>query len=149
MVAWSPGFLIIEKRKYSSLRCLISPLPFFHTPPANLFNYPHFYGNAGAFFFPFPQWLCEDATSCLGVWHSFEHFKVWLGLMAQSSFLLSELHVLQVTAKFKCVARVVAVLPWQAEDFCSPLGTYRIRLTLEDPTARIHAFLFGEDGVRT
>lgn len=26
-------------------------LPFFHTPLANLFNYPHFYGNAGAFLF--------------------------------------------------------------------------------------------------
>ncbi|XP_050256593.1 protection of telomeres protein 1b-like isoform X2 [Quercus robur] len=52
----------------------------------------------------------------------------------------------KVTAKFKCVARVVAAFPWQAEDFLSPLGTYRIRLTLEDPTARIHAFLYGEDG---
>lgn len=52
----------------------------------------------------------------------------------------------EVTAKFKCVARVVAALPWRAEDFRSPLGTYRIRLTLEDPTARIHALLYGEDG---
>ncbi|KAG2667643.1 hypothetical protein I3760_15G126100 [Carya illinoinensis] len=60
--------------------------------------------------------------------------------------LMDVLTYREVTAKFKCVARVVAVLPWQAEDFCSPLGTYRIRLTLEDPTARIHAFLFGEDG---
>jgi hypothetical protein len=59
-----------------------------------------------------------------------------------------ELHVLQVTAKFKCVARVVAALPWQAEDLRSPFGTYRIRLTLEDPTARLHALLYGEDGVR-
>ncbi|XP_059640034.1 protection of telomeres protein 1b-like isoform X2 [Cornus florida] len=40
----------------------------------------------------------------------------------------------------------IAAFPWQAEDFCSPLGTYRIRLTLEDPTARIHAFLYAEDG---
>ncbi|KAM4114457.1 hypothetical protein ACJW30_04G069300 [Castanea mollissima] len=52
----------------------------------------------------------------------------------------------EVTVKFKCVARVVAALPWQAEDFRTPLGTYRIRLTLEDPTARIHALLYGEDG---
>ncbi|KAK7830784.1 protection of telomeres protein 1a, partial [Quercus suber] len=52
----------------------------------------------------------------------------------------------KVTTKFKCVARVVAARPWQAEDFLSPLGTYRIRLTLEDPTARIHALLYGEDG---
>ncbi|KAH9763434.1 protection of telomeres protein 1b [Citrus sinensis] len=52
----------------------------------------------------------------------------------------------QVTAKFKCVVRVVAALPWRSEDFCSPLGNYRIRLTLEDPTARIHAFVYAEDG---
>ncbi|KAH9801722.1 protection of telomeres protein 1b [Citrus sinensis] len=52
----------------------------------------------------------------------------------------------QVTAKFKCVVRVVAALPWRSEDFCSPLGHYRIRLTLEDPTARIHAFVYAEDG---
>lgn len=54
-----------------------------------------------------------------------------------------------MTAKFKCVVRVVAVLPCQAEKLCSPSGTYRIRLTLEDPTARIHAFVVAEDGVRT
>ncbi|KAJ4713542.1 Protection of telomeres protein [Melia azedarach] len=52
----------------------------------------------------------------------------------------------QVTAKFKCAVRVVAALPWRAEDFCSPQGQYRIRLTLEDPTARIHAFVYGKDG---
>ena len=56
-------------------------------------------------------------------------------------------YTLQVTAKFRCVVRVVAAFPWRAEDFRSPLGTYRIRLTLEDPTARIHAFLYAEDGV--
>lgn len=55
---------------------------------------------------------------------------------------------MQVTAKFKCIVRVVAALPWRVEDFCSHLGTYMIRLTIEDPTARIHAFLFDEDGVR-
>lgn len=54
----------------------------------------------------------------------------------------------QVTAKFKCVARVVASFPWRAEDFRSPSGIYRIRFTLEDPTARIHAYVYGEDGVR-
>ncbi|CAO2833317.1 unnamed protein product [Amaranthus hypochondriacus] len=52
----------------------------------------------------------------------------------------------QVTAKFKCIVRVVAALPWAIEDFRSPDGTYRIRLTLEDPTARIHAFLYADDG---
>ena len=57
------------------------------------------------------------------------------------------LHTLQVTAKFKCVVRVVAMVPWHAKDFCSPSGTYRMRLTLEDPTARIHSFVYAEDGV--
>ncbi|KAK3028193.1 hypothetical protein RJ639_039476 [Escallonia herrerae] len=54
----------------------------------------------------------------------------------------------EVTAKFRCVVRVIAAFPWQAADFRSPTGTYRIRLTLEDSTARIHAFLFAEDGVK-
>ncbi|KAF7135650.1 hypothetical protein RHSIM_Rhsim08G0126500 [Rhododendron simsii] len=52
----------------------------------------------------------------------------------------------EVTAKFRCVVRVIGVFPWKAEDFRSPTGTYRIRLTLEDPTARIHAFVYAEDG---
>ncbi|KAM7267069.1 hypothetical protein ACFE04_009235 [Oxalis oulophora] len=52
----------------------------------------------------------------------------------------------EVTAKFKCVVRVLSALPWRAEDFRSPKGIYRIRLTLEDPTARIHAFIYAEDG---
>ncbi|XAR63970.1 hypothetical protein NMG60_11024143 [Bertholletia excelsa] len=52
----------------------------------------------------------------------------------------------EVTAKFRCVVRVIAAFPWRAEDFRSSLGTYRIRLTLEDPTARIHAFIYAEDG---
>lgn len=60
--------------------------------------------------------------------------------------LMNVLTYPQVTAKFKCVVRVVAVFPWQAKDLRSPNGTYRIRLTLEDPTARIHAYVFAEDG---
>jgi hypothetical protein len=55
---------------------------------------------------------------------------------------------LQATARFKCIIRVVAAFPWRAEDF-SHHGTYRIRLTIEDPTARIHAFIYAEDGVQT
>lgn len=66
------------------------------------------------------------------------------------AFLLSNLfHLLKVTAKFKCVVRVVAAVPYQGEKFCTPAGKYMIRLTLEDPTARIHAFVVDEDGVRT
>ncbi|XP_057783826.1 protection of telomeres protein 1b [Salvia miltiorrhiza] len=52
----------------------------------------------------------------------------------------------EVTYKFKCVVRIVALFPWRVEDFRSPSGIYRVRLTLEDPTARIHAFLYAEDG---
>jgi hypothetical protein len=47
---------------------------------------------------------------------------------------------------FKCVVRVVAVQPYQAENFCSFIGKYMMRLTLEDPTTRIHAFVFNKDG---
>uniref|UniRef100_M1BWJ1 Protection of telomeres 1 protein n=1 Tax=Solanum tuberosum TaxID=4113 RepID=M1BWJ1_SOLTU len=53
----------------------------------------------------------------------------------------------KVIGKFHCVVRVVAAFPWLAEDFRSPSGVYRIRLTLEDPTARIHAYLYKEDAV--
>ncbi|MCD7448090.1 hypothetical protein HAX54_038184 [Datura stramonium] len=51
----------------------------------------------------------------------------------------------RVVGKFHCVVRVVAAFPWLAENFRSPSGVYRIRLTLEDPTARIHAYLYKED----
>ncbi|KAL2554820.1 Protection of telomeres protein 1a [Forsythia ovata] len=54
----------------------------------------------------------------------------------------------EVTFKFNCVVRVVAAFPWRVEDFCNPQGIYRVRLTLEDPTARIYAFLYAEDGVQ-
>lgn len=53
----------------------------------------------------------------------------------------------QVVGKFKCIVRVVSVSPWPIEDFVSPEGILRVRLTLEDPTARIHALLCEEDGV--
>ncbi|KAL6545542.1 hypothetical protein OROGR_009416 [Orobanche gracilis] len=54
----------------------------------------------------------------------------------------------EVTYKFRCVVRVVAIFPWRSVDFWSPNGIYRVRLTLEDPTARIHAFLYAEDGTK-
>ncbi|KAK6249800.1 hypothetical protein SCA6_003805 [Theobroma cacao] len=54
--------------------------------------------------------------------------------------------LLTVRKKFRCVVRFVAAIPWQVEDFCSPRGTYRVRFTVEDPTARIHAFAYAEDG---
>ncbi|XP_054791190.1 protection of telomeres protein 1a-like [Prosopis cineraria] len=60
--------------------------------------------------------------------------------------LMDVLTYSEVTAKFKCIVRVVAAMPWSAEHFCSDGGVYRMRLTLEDPTARIHAFVYAEDG---
>nr|XP_028959934.1 protection of telomeres protein 1a-like isoform X1 [Malus domestica] len=54
----------------------------------------------------------------------------------------------ELPARFKCVVRVIAASPWQAADFLFPAGIDRIRLTLEDSTARIHAFLCAEDGVK-
>lgn len=61
------------------------------------------------------------------------------------------------------MVQVVAACPSEVLDFCVPLDqgesaskaqhgegafVYAVRLTLEDPTARIHAFLYGEDAVR-
>ncbi|GKB08573.1 hypothetical protein Tco_0836885 [Tanacetum coccineum] len=60
--------------------------------------------------------------------------------------LLSSLFCLKATTKFSCVVRVVATLPDRPKNFrSSSCGTYRIRLTLEDPTARIHAYLNAKD----
>ncbi|GJY05258.1 hypothetical protein Tco_0371198 [Tanacetum coccineum] len=60
--------------------------------------------------------------------------------------LLSSLFCLKATTKFSCVVRVVATLPDRPKNFrSSSCGTYRIRLTLEDPTAIIHAYLNAED----
>ncbi|XP_076900517.1 protection of telomeres protein 1b-like [Bidens hawaiensis] len=54
----------------------------------------------------------------------------------------------EVIGKFKCVVRVVATMPGHPNEFRASCGTYRLRLTLEDPTARIHAYLYAEDGVK-
>ncbi|KAI3504427.1 hypothetical protein L1887_25892 [Cichorium endivia] len=53
----------------------------------------------------------------------------------------------EVMYKFRCVVRVVATFPAQPSDFRDPCGNYVLRLTLEDPTARIHAYLYDEYGV--
>lgn len=57
--------------------------------------------------------------------------------------------MLKVTAKFKCVVRVVAAMPYLAKNLLSSIGKYRMQLTLEDSTARVHAFVTGKDGVRS
>ncbi|KDP28013.1 hypothetical protein JCGZ_19093 [Jatropha curcas] len=52
-------------------------------------------------------------------------------------------------AIFFCVVRVVAIHHFQCKDFCSldEIGKHEMRLTLEDSTARIHAFLLEEEQV--
>ncbi|OMP09189.1 Nucleic acid-binding protein [Corchorus olitorius] len=60
--------------------------------------------------------------------------------------LMDVLTYRKVRKKFRCVVRVVAAIPWRVEDFRAPCGTYRVRFTVEDPTARVHAFAYGEDG---
>jgi hypothetical protein len=57
----------------------------------------------------------------------------------------------QVTHKFRCMVRVMATWPSDVLDFCGlgAVGTfvYAVCLTLEDPTARLRALLYGEDAV--
>ena len=82
----------------------------------------------------------------------------------KSNLLTFEISLLciQVTYKFHCVVRVVSTLPTVVQDFCVPVDSemlmtynecqgksyvYRVRLTLEDPTARIYAYLCFEDAV--
>lgn len=69
---------------------------------------------------------------------------------------------LQVTHKFRCMVRIIATCPSEVVDFCAPIDqastnqedgqqqkayVYTVRLTLEDPTAHLHALLYGEDAV--
>ncbi|XP_015692342.1 protection of telomeres protein 1b-like [Oryza brachyantha] len=55
----------------------------------------------------------------------------------------------EVTHKFKTLVRVVAAHPRRASDLCSLLaGNCCLRLTLEDPTARIHAYIHKDDGAK-
>jgi hypothetical protein len=37
------------------------------------------------------------------------------------------------------------VQPYQAENLCSSVGKYMMRLALENPTTRIHVFVFDKD----
>ncbi|XP_044505501.1 protection of telomeres protein 1b isoform X2 [Mangifera indica] len=62
--------------------------------------------------------------------------------------LMDVLTYSKVAAKYRCVVRVVAAFPCRAEDLLCNSGRYGLRLTLEDPTARIHAFVYAEDGVK-
>ncbi|MQL85474.1 hypothetical protein Taro_017984 [Colocasia esculenta] len=63
--------------------------------------------------------------------------------------LMDSLTSPEVMHRCKCIVRVVAAFPWRAKDLYSSVhGQYRLRLTLEDPTARVHAYISGEDGVK-
>ncbi|TXG71377.1 hypothetical protein EZV62_006312 [Acer yangbiense] len=66
------------------------------------------------------------------------------------STLLDVLRNAEGDRKFCCVVRVVAILPFQGQSFWSSDASseYDIKLTLEDSTARIHAFLDYEEWVR-
>lgn len=90
-----------------------------------------------------PQWCpklreCITVTDCEGV-----GFSTLMDIITHS----------QVTYKFRCLVRVIAALPWKVEEFAGHRLNaenhaeyfYRVRLTLEDPTARIHAYLYAED----
>ncbi|XAR53970.1 hypothetical protein NMG60_11028933 [Bertholletia excelsa] len=46
---------------------------------------------------------------------------------------------------FKTVVRVIEIYPPEVKDFLTPAGFYRMRITMEDPTARIHALLLAKD----
>ncbi|KAK3220871.1 hypothetical protein Dsin_014841 [Dipteronia sinensis] len=66
------------------------------------------------------------------------------------STLLDVLRNAEGDRKFCCVVRVVAILPFQGQSFWSSDASseYDIKLTLEDSTARIHAFLDYEEWVK-
>lgn len=82
-------------------------------------------------------------VTCPPIWS--HYFLIWHGIIFSQYQCRT---MLQVTHKCKCVVRVVAACPWRAKHFLSSSrGQYRLRLTLEDPTARIHAYLCEEDGV--
>ncbi|KGN64177.1 protection of telomeres protein 1a isoform X1 [Cucumis sativus] len=83
-----------------------------------------------------PFWCFPSPSHVTEVDHNNEPFATLMDVLTYP----------KATAKFKCVVRVIAMYPLQAKDFRSPEGIYRVRLCLEDPTARIHALLYAEDG---
>ncbi|WVZ61473.1 hypothetical protein U9M48_011337 [Paspalum notatum var. saurae] len=63
--------------------------------------------------------------------------------------LMASLTHEQVTHKIKTIVRVVAAYPCRASDLSLLLvGSYCLRLTLEDPTARIHAYIHKDDAAK-
>ncbi|XP_020106918.1 protection of telomeres protein 1a-like isoform X1 [Ananas comosus] len=65
------------------------------------------------------------------------------------STLMDSLTHNEIVHRSKCIVRVVAACPWHVEHLRSPVtGRYRVKVTLEDPTARIHAYIVREDAAR-
>ncbi|KAG0504448.1 hypothetical protein KC19_8G001300 [Ceratodon purpureus] len=99
-----------------------------------------------------PQWCPQPPQSMLVT--GYDHVKL--------SALREVLTYPEATYKFRCMVRVMATRPSDVLDFCVPKDdgaaqprvhpeqgefVFAVRLTLEDPTARLHAFLYGEDAV--
>nr|CAD1820526.1 unnamed protein product [Ananas comosus var. bracteatus] len=64
------------------------------------------------------------------------------------STLMDSLTHNEIVHRSKCIVRVVAACPWHVEHLRSPVtGRYRVKVTLEDPTARIHAYIVREDAI--
>lgn len=69
--------------------------------------------------------------------------------MAPFATLMDSLTSSQIPHRIKCVVRVAAACPWRGVELRSPKdGHYRIRLTLEDHTTRVHAYLFGKEAMK-
>ncbi|XP_057468473.1 protection of telomeres protein 1b-like isoform X3 [Actinidia eriantha] len=106
------------------------------------------YGKLGEHFNNIGYWvrirnvLCETDS---GLWKGFLTSKMTDYEIAKFATLMDLLTFSKDKGRFKCVVRIVAMCPWHAKDFRSPAGLYRIRVTLEDPTSRIHALLCAED----
>ncbi|WOL03011.1 hypothetical protein Cni_G11731 [Canna indica] len=68
--------------------------------------------------------------------------------LAYSSLIESLTHP-EVLHKSMCIVRVVAAYPWKREDLVYAVRErYCVRLTLEDPTARIQAYICAEEGMK-
>ncbi|KAG9446442.1 hypothetical protein H6P81_012570 [Aristolochia fimbriata] len=62
------------------------------------------------------------------------------------STLMDVLTDSEAIARYKCIVRFIELIPGHLEELRSPkTGFYRMKVTLEDPTARIPAYLMDED----
>ncbi|MCO5581580.1 hypothetical protein L7F22_035468 [Adiantum nelumboides] len=109
----------------------------------------------------------HDESGCLPQWASKPLHSITVTDYEHISFstLRQILNHQQVTFKFRCLVRVISIFPSAIEEFCVQQSSstfpsmlpnwqegppkagymYRLRLTLEDPTARINAYLCDVD----